>query len=104
VRKVEHSFRNGANGAALAIRVIPRSRRDEFVEIMDDGVIKIRLTAPPLEGRANQALIRLLSNVIGAPESAFSIVAGAKNRDKLITIEGLDAATVEKRIRQHISG
>ena len=81
---MRHSFKDGAHGTALAVRVIPRSKKDEFVEIMEDGVIKIRLTAPPVEGKANQALIRLLSKALSVPESSVSVVAGSKNRDKIV--------------------
>jgi hypothetical protein len=100
---MRHSFKDGAHGTALAVRVIPRSKKDEFVEIMEDGVIKIRLTAPPVEGKANQALIRLLSKALSVPESSVSVVAGSKNRDKIVSIEDLDAPTVEKKILQYMS-
>jgi hypothetical protein len=53
------SFRlhDGQRGAALAVRVTPRARKNEIVEVLSDGTVKVHLTAPPVEGKANQALL-----------------------------------------------
>jgi len=85
-------------GTALAVRVIPRANRNELVEILPDGTLKIRLTAPPVEGRANQALIEFLAKALDIPRSMIEIVAGQKGRNKLVAILGLDTSTVEKRL------
>ena len=85
-------------GTALAVRVIPRANRNELVEILPDGTLKIRLTAPPVEGRANQELIEFLAKALDIPRSMIEIVAGQKGRNKLVAILGLDTSTVEKRL------
>jgi len=85
-------------GTALAVRVIPRANRNELVEILPDGTLKIRLTAPPVEWRANQALIEFLAKALDIPRSMIEIVAGQKGRNKLVAILGLDTSTVEKRL------
>ena len=101
----ERKFRlhNGQIGAALAVRITPRSRKNEIVEILNDGTVKIRLTAPPVEGKANDALIAFLSDVIGVPRSQIDIIAGATGREKLVSILNLDATTVHQRILAHLS-
>jgi uncharacterized protein (TIGR00251 family) len=94
---------DGKKGSALAIRVTPRASKDEIVEILSDGTIKVHLTAPPVEGKANEALLKFLSKVLDVPERKLDIVAGAGGRDKLISIIDMDAATLHKKILEHLS-
>jgi len=94
---------DGKKGAALAIRVTPRARKNEIVEISSDGTIRIRLTAPPVENKANQALIEFLSEILGVPKSQIEIVAGQTGRDKLVSILGMDAATAQQLIIEKMS-
>jgi uncharacterized protein len=98
----EFKFHSGHFGSAIAVRVIPRAKKNEISEIMKDGTVKIRLTSPPVDGKANQALIEFLSEILGIPQSNFEIVMGSTNRNKLIAIEGIDAETVQKRIAELI--
>lgn len=93
-----YHLHHGQKGAALAIRVTPRARKNEVVEILSDGTVRIRLAAPPTEGKANEALIEFLSDVLEVPRSSIDIVAGQTGRDKLISVLDLDAATVQQRI------
>jgi len=101
----ERPFRlhNGQKGAALAVRVTPRARKNEIVEVLSDGTLKIRLTAPPVEGKANQALVEFLAEVLEVPRSRLEIVAGESGRDKLVSVIGLDAETVQARILRHLA-
>jgi uncharacterized protein len=94
---------DGKKGSALAVRVTPRASKDEIVEILSDGTVKVHLTAPPIEGKANQALLKFLSKVLDVPEKKLDIVAGAGGRDKLISVIDMDAPTLHKRILEHIS-
>jgi uncharacterized protein len=89
---------NGKSGAALAVRVTPRSARNEIAGVLDDGTVKVRLTAPPVEGKANEALVRFLADVLDVATSKIEIVAGETGRDKLVTVLDLDAETVNQRI------
>ena len=93
---------NGRRGAAITVRVIPRSSRNEIAEIQADGTIKIRLTAAPVEGQANKALIEYLAEILDVAKSKIEIVAGHSGRDKLITILDLDSDTVQKKILSQI--
>ncbi len=101
----KRSFRlhDGQHGAALAVRVTPRASRNAIVGVLDDGTIKIHLTAPPVEGEANQALLDFLAKVLSVPKSHLEIVAGHNGRDKLISILNMDVQTVHKRILEHLS-
>jgi hypothetical protein len=94
---------DGQKGSALAIRITPRARKNEIVDILNDGTVKIRLTAPPVEGKANQALVEFLAEVLNVPQSKIDIVAGMTGRDKLVSIVGLDPATVHELILQKMS-
>lgn len=94
---------NGQKGAALAVRITPRASKNEISEILSDGTVKIRLTAPPVEGKANLALVDFLSDVLGVPPSRIEIVAGATGRDKLISVLDMDADALHQRILQHLA-
>lgn len=100
-RKFE--LHNGKKGAALAVRVTPRSSRNEIFGVLNDGTVKIHLTAPPVEGQANEALLKFLSEVLGVPVSRLDIVAGKTGRDKLVSVLDMDAEAVHKRIVKHMS-
>ena len=81
--------------AAIALRlsvyVQPRASKNEIAGL-HDGVLKVRLTAPPVEGAANEALIRLIAEVLGVPRRQVSVVAGSSGRRKILQIEGVSAA------------
>lgn len=93
---------NGQKGSALAVRVTPRASRNEIVEMLDDGTIKVRLAAPPVDNEANQALIEFLSEILGVPKSRLDIVAGLTGRDKLIAVLDMDVETAHQRIVAHL--
>ena len=69
---------------------------------MRNGRIKIRLVAPPVEGKANAALIKFLADVVGVAQSKIDIVAGASGRDKLVSVMDMDADTLHQRILEHM--
>jgi uncharacterized protein (TIGR00251 family) len=93
---------DGRKGAALALRVMPRAPKNEIVGVLSDGTVKVHLTAPPLEGKANEALLKFLSKILNVPISTITIVAGSSSRDKLITVNNMDAAMLQKRILKAI--
>lgn len=90
---------NGKKGAALTIRVTPRSRKTEFGGVMEDGTIRVRVAAPPVEGKANTALVKFLAKVLGVRKNRIDIVAGEKGLDKIISILDMSAADAEQRIQ-----
>ena len=101
---VERQFKlhNGQKGSAIAVRVTPRASRNEIVEMLDDGTIKVRLDSPPSDNEANDALLEYLSEILGVPRSQLDIVAGVAGRDKLIAVVNMDVETAHQRILAHL--
>jgi uncharacterized protein (TIGR00251 family) len=85
-------------GSALAVRVTPRASRNEITEIQSDGTVKVRLTAPPVEGDANKALITFMAEVLGVAPTKLDIVAGLSGKDKLISVLDMDKEEVHRRL------
>ena len=81
----------------VKVRVQPRSSRDEVVGL-EAGVLRVRLTAIPERGRANEALVELLADSLGVPKRAVQITRGHGSRDKWVSIEGLDHSELERRL------
>ena len=73
----------------FAVRLTPRGGSD-LVEGVTDGVLRARVSAPAIEGAANQALLRLLADELDIPKRDVRLVAGAASRTKLIVIEGVE--------------
>lgn len=71
----------------------PRASRNE-VTLGPDGVLHVRVTAPPADGQANRAVIQVLSRALKVPKSAITILSGESSRTKRVRIEGLDPAAV----------
>jgi uncharacterized protein (TIGR00251 family) len=87
--------------ATIRVHLTPHSARDEVLGF-EGEVLRARVTAPPVEGRANEALLRLLSDALGVPKSSLRMVRGQRSREKLVAIEGLDAAEVRRRLKPRI--
>ncbi len=83
--------------ASIAVRLRPGAKGDELLG-MRDGVLQARVSAPPLDGKANRALCRLLAKRLGIAPSRVSVVRGQRSRDKVVRVEGLDALTLEERV------
>ena len=73
----------------LSVRVAPGSVREEIAGLMADGALKVRVNAPAVENRANEALISLLSRELKVPKSAIRIRRGGASRRKVVDIDGL---------------
>ena len=89
--------------ATIAVRVQPRARSDALAGLRN-GVLVVRVMAPPLDGRANDAVCRLLAGALGVRRSAVTIVRGDRARDKLVAIEGIDQAAADAAVRLAIDG
>jgi uncharacterized protein (TIGR00251 family) len=74
--------------ATVSVRVVPRASR-EGVAGFEGGVVRIRLNAPPVEGQANEALVRFLAKALGVPKSRIALVAGEKGRNKILRVDGI---------------
>jgi len=92
------SFKNGKAGAAISVRVTTRSPRTAITGILDDGTIKIKLTSPPIDGKANEELVRFLAGVMQIPKTNVEIISGQSNKNKLIVLFGIDSDRVNQLI------
>jgi hypothetical protein len=79
----------------LSVRVQPRASANEIVGLHGDA-LKVRLTAPPVEGAANRALVELLASTFGIPVRAVTIVAGASSRTKVVELDGVTEERVSR--------
>jgi uncharacterized protein len=86
-----------ADGVRLRLRVAPSSRRSEIVGRHGEGW-KVRVTAPPEGGKANDALLGLLAGKLDVPRSRLALVAGETTRDKVVEIAGLTTDEAERRL------
>jgi uncharacterized protein len=77
--------------------VQPRASRNEIVG-WQDATLRLRITAPPVDGAANTAVVALLARALGVPPSSVRVVRGRRGRDKLVSIAGLADADVRHRI------
>ncbi len=88
--------------ARVAVRLTPRGGRDAVEGFSEDEagrpVLKVRVAAPPVEGEANAALVRLIAKTLRVPRSAVSLVSGETARLKLLEIEGLDEGEIRRRL------
>jgi hypothetical protein len=88
---------DNAGEVVVKLRVQPRASRDAIV-MEPDGRIRVALTSPPIAGRANKALVSLLSDVLGASKSSISVVSGETSRSKSVSIKGISASRVRERL------
>ena len=82
----------------ITVRVLPRSSRNTLE--WEQGMLKVRLTAPPVDGAANEALVALLAERLGIPKRAIQIVRGATSRQKTVEITGIRMDEVEQKVRE----
>ncbi len=86
----------------LIIHVIPGAKINQVVSVSDQGVIRIKITSPPVEGKANTGLIKYLAKIFNLPSSKIQIEHGDKSRDKRVRVTGMTQeeaiAIIEKAI------
>lgn len=82
----------------IRVRLTPRSARDEIAG-WQDNVLRVRVSAPPAEGRANAALERLLADALNVPKSRVHVVGGRQSRDKTVAVEGIDQDEAMRRLQ-----
>ena len=83
----------------IPLRVQPRASRDEVVEVLSTGALKVRIKAPPVDGAANAHLLKWLAKkVLNVSPRQVSLVRGHTGRDKVVAVEGLSLADVLERL------
>lgn len=80
----------------FGVRLVPRAARPA-VDGVTDGRLRVRVTAAPVDGAANAALVRLVATELGLPRGAVRVVAGERSRTKVVEVEGVDPAAVRAR-------
>lgn len=83
---IEHSEKGGR--LTFTVRVVPRASRSEIVG-EHDGALRVRLAAPPVDGAANEELVKLLARAFKVPRSAVEIVSGLASKSKRVSVTGI---------------
>lgn len=91
------------NKATIEVHLQPGARSNELVAVRD-GVIYVKVTAPPRKGAANQALLELLARTLGTPRNALEIIRGHTNRNKVIAIDGVNQDELKETLEQALAG
>ncbi|PYX14651.1 MAG: hypothetical protein DMG87_19800 [Acidobacteria bacterium] len=86
------------SGATFAVKVHPRAKRNAITGEVGDA-LKLSLTAPPIEGRANEACVEFLAKLLKLPRSSVTIASGHSSRRKVIRVVGLSTEEIRRRIR-----
>ena len=86
-------------GVTFAVKVHPRAKKNAITGELGDA-LKVSLTAPPVEGRANEACIEFFAKLLKVPRSSVTIASGQNSRNKVIRVAGISAAELRNRIGQ----
>jgi uncharacterized protein (TIGR00251 family) len=98
-------LRQTASGISFAVRVQPRAHRTAITGVLGEGdtaALKISLAAPAMEGRANDALVRLIAESLDVPRSSVKIVSGSQSRNKVVQIMGADFERVWTKLKEFL--
>ncbi|HEV8370292.1 MAG TPA: DUF167 domain-containing protein [Pyrinomonadaceae bacterium] len=95
---IEYSFQHGR--LQLRVQVVPRASRSEIVG-EHNGALRVRIAAPPVDGAANEELVRTLAKTFEVPRSAVSIIGGQNGRRKQVCIEGVERNDTVRKLLGH---
>ena len=82
----------------LRVRVTARASRDELAGLRD-GVLRVRVSAPPVDGKANEAVCRLIARALMVGKTSVTVTKGERSRDKVVEIDGVEPETALQRLR-----
>lgn len=91
------TVKDSTSGVTFAVKIQPRARKNAITGEVGEA-IKVGLTAPPVEGRANEAVIRFFADLFEIPRSSVTIASGATSRTKVLRIAGLRREAVQDRL------
>jgi uncharacterized protein (TIGR00251 family) len=91
-----------AKGITFGVKVHPRARKDAITGVVGDA-LKLALTAPPVEGKANLAVIEFFADLFEIPRSSVTIASGETSRNKVVRISGMDQAAVQQRLSEALT-
>lgn len=96
-------LKESKNGITLAVKVHPRAKKNTITGIVGD-TLKLSLTAPPIEGRANEAVVEFFAKLLRLPRASITIAAGAGSRNKLICASGVSVQSLHQILEQAFEG
>ncbi len=99
-------IRDSDSGASFAVRVHPRAKKTADTGIFGEGpeaALKVALSAPPLDGRANEALIEFFAGIFGVPRSSIAVISGAQSRSKVLRVTGRTSAELNTRLAEALA-
>jgi uncharacterized protein (TIGR00251 family) len=93
------ALRETAAGVSFSVRVQPRASRTAIIGVLGD-VLKVAVAAPPVEGKANEALVRFFAELFGVGRAAVEIASGAASRNKVVRVDGVSLELVRSRLER----
>jgi uncharacterized protein len=91
----------GAQGVSFAVKVHPRARKNAITGVVGDA-LKLALTAPPVEGKANQAVIEFFADLFAIPRSSVTIASGETSRNKIVQVAGVSKPVAEQKLAENL--
>ena len=91
-------LRESGDGVVLSLHIQPGAKKTEISGIHGDA-LKIRLAAPPVDGKANDALLAFIAKTLGIPKSRVHLLSGQASRSKRVAVTGLTPADIESRVQ-----
>jgi len=94
-------IQESAKGATFAVKVHPRARKNAITGFVGDA-LKLAITAPPVDGKANQAVIDFFADLFAIPRSSVTIASGETSRNKIVRIAGVSKEVVEQKLAENL--
>jgi uncharacterized protein (TIGR00251 family) len=92
------TIKDSPSGATFAVRVHPRAKKNAITGEVGDA-LKVSLTAPPVDGKANEACVEFFAKLLKVPRSSVTIAAGETSRNKMIRVSGVTTEQVQERLK-----
>jgi uncharacterized protein (TIGR00251 family) len=93
--------KESAKGITFAVKVHPRARKNAIIGVVGD-TIKLAITAPPIDGKANQAVIEFFADLFAIPRSSVTIASGETSRNKIVRIAGVSKPVAEQKLVENL--
>jgi uncharacterized protein (TIGR00251 family) len=94
-------IQESARGITFAVKVHPRARKNAITGVVGEA-LKLSLTAPPVEGKANHAVIEFFADLFAIPRSSVTIASGETSRSKVVRVSGVSKPLAEKRLAENL--
>jgi uncharacterized protein (TIGR00251 family) len=96
------AIKESASGVTFAVKVHPRARKNAITGVVGDA-LKLAITAPPVDGKANQAVVEFFAELFAIPRSSVTIASGETSRNKIVRISGPSRTAVEQRLNEALT-